>query len=388
MADGMKRTGGEPAFDTDRAWERFKSTAGREPASAFWTQEEEVLRSDDIRMEAIHAENQTNHEKEGAVEMKQKDTFQATPEFPTDGAAGTAITAKGKDGRWQTERPARRRLRRLAIVACAAVMTVSLFTTSLGDRALAFMQQSFRIQHVVGIGITADDMATISEVLDKGSPEGDQSFSLAQYGSLTQTGGGKSTPITWEEADQRMGAPLYKLESSSAPVYSPAGTLTLNLNVEAVNRLLTRLGSTTILPAEANGKAIRLHAPHGITTEGALSGKPVRLLQFGKPELIVEDGIDTAAVRDAILGLPVLPDSLRTKLAAIGDWQTTLPVPVRDGASTSLRLGGHDAIMTVDGTKRLLFWLDGDRMGLLAGNMNDFPAEADFQHAAEELIRP
>jgi hypothetical protein len=250
------------------------------------------------------------------------------------------------------------------------------------------MQQTFRIQYVVGVGITADDMATISGLLDRGSPEGDRSFNLAQYGILTQSGGGEALTITWGEAEKRMGAPLLQPGNPSAPAYQPATTLTFNLNVKAVNRLLTRLGSTTTLPAEADGKAIRLHIPDGIATEGTLSGKPVRLLQFGKPELSVEDGIDAATVREAVLGLPVLPDSLRTKLAAIGDWRSTLPIPARDGVTTSLRLGGRDAVMTVDGKDRYLLWLDKDRIGLLSGEMKDFPTESAFQQAAEELIQP
>ena len=390
MADGAKRIGGEPVFDTDRAWDRFERLAAREPVSAFWRQAEEGLRSDETRIKARLDGNQDNHEKDGAVEMKQTEASRVTQGSSVVGAMGelNATRANGADGAWRTERPAKRRLRRLTAGVAAAVMVVGLFTTPLGDRALAAMQQTFRIQHMVGVGISADDMATISGLLDRGSPEGDRSFNLAQYGTLTQSGGGKAHTVTWGEAEKRMGAPLLQLGNPTDPAYQPATTLTFKLNVNAVNRLLTRLGSTTTLPAEADGKVIRLHIPDGIATEGTLSGKPVRLLQFGKPELTVEDGIDAATVREAVLGLPVLPDSLRTKLAAIGDWQSTLPVPARDGVTTSLRLGGHDAVMTVDGRNRYLLWLAGDRMGLLSGEMKDFPTESNFQRAAEELVQP
>ncbi len=289
---------------------------------------------------------------------------------------------------WRTERPGKRRLRRLIAGVATAALAIGLFTTTWGDRALAAMLQTFRIQHMVGVGITADDMATISGLLDRGSPEGDRSFSLAQYGHLNQSGGGEARTVTWDEAEKRMGVPLLRPANPVDPVFQPAMTITFNLNVKAVNRLLTRWGSATILPDEADGTAIRLYIPDSIAAEGALSGKPVRLLQFGKPELTVEDGIDVSAVREAVLGLPVLPDSLRTKLAAIGDWQSTLPVPARDGATANLRLGGHDAIMTMDGGNRYLLWLDGNRMGLLSGDTKDFPAESAFQRAAEELIQP
>lgn len=390
MANGAKKTGGEPVFDTDRAWDRFEGLAGREPVPAFWRQAEKGLRLDETRIEARMDGNPNNHEKDGAVEMKQTEASRAAQESPVVGATGALSAARhnGADGAWRTESPAKRRLRRLTAGVAAAVMAVGLFTTPLGDRALAAMQQTFRIQYVVGVGITADDMATISSLLDRGSPEGDRSFNLAQYGILTQSGGGEALTITWGEAEKRMGAPLLQPGNPSAPDYQPATTLTFNLNVKAVNRLLTRLGSTTTLPAEADGKAIRLYIPGGIATEGTLSGKPVRLLQFGKPELTVEDGIDAATVREAVLGLPVLPDSLRTKLAAIGDWRSTLPVPARDGVTTSLRLGGRDAVMTVDGKDRYLLWLDKDRIGLLSGEMKDFPTESAFQQAAEELIQP
>ncbi|MGF7029253.1 hypothetical protein J2T17_000158 [Paenibacillus mucilaginosus] len=377
MADAKKRTGREPLFDTDRAWERFEQMAAREPVPAFWKQAEEGLRSEETK-------------NEGALEMKKTETFLTAP-MPVIVKApkpSTATANIGSEGAWRTENPSQRRLRRLTAGAVAAVLAIGLITTPLGDRALAALLQTFRIQHMVGVGISADDMTAISELLDHGSPDGERSFKLAQYGSLYQSGGGESRTVTWEEAERLMGATLLQLGDSTSPVYQPATTLTFHLNVKAVNRLLTRLGSTTTLPDEADGKAIRLHIPSGITAEGTLSGKPVRLLQFGKPELTVQDGIDASAVREAILGLPVLPDSLRTKLAAIRDWRGTLPVPVKDGVSTSLRLGGNDAVMTVDGRNRFLIWLDGDRMGFLSGNTKDFPTESSFIMTAEELIQP
>ncbi|TLS52400.1 hypothetical protein FE782_10555 [Paenibacillus antri] len=383
MADGMKRNDGEPVFDAERAWIRFERRASREPAPAFWKQAAEDPQPDEARLEsrALWDGNRDHYEKDGAIDMKRSEVFQSTETL-------SAARVNGAHGVWRTERPAKRRLRRWTAGVAAAVMAVGLFATPMGDRALAVMMQTFRIQHMVGVEISADDMATISSILESGSPEGDRSFSLAQYGTLSQSGGGEARTVTWDEAEQKMGGALLRLEDSPSPEYQPATTLTLNLKVDAVNRLLTRLGGASTLPAEANGKAIRLHIPDGVASEGSLSGKPVRLLQFGKPELAVEDGIDPAQVREAVLGLPVLPDSLRTKLAAIGDWQSTLPVPARDGVTSNLRLNGHDAIMTEDGGRRYLLWLDGERMGLLSGDMEQFPAEADFRQAAEELILP
>lgn len=373
MADERKRTGGEPVFDTDRAWERFEKKAGG-------TNEE---------LQARWERLQHQFEKEGAGKMKQKDVLETAQEAPAVmGEKTIEVKYNTADSSWRAEKPGRRRLRRLASGAAAAVVAVSLFTTPLGDRALAAMMQTFRVQHMVGVGISADDLTAISNLLERGSPEGDQSFSLAQFGSLTQSGGGESRAISWREADERLGGSLIRLTNASEPEYQPESSLTFKLNVQAVNRMLTRLGSPTTLPAQADGKAIILDVPDGIASEGTLSGKPVRLLQFGKPVLTVEGGIDPATVREAILGLPVLPDSLRTKLAAIGDWQTTLPVPAYEGITTAMKLGGYDALLVADGNTRYVFWLEGDRMGLLSGATQDFPTEAAFRKAAEELVRP
>lgn len=377
MANNRRKTGEKPAFDTDQAWERFEKMVVKEPVPAFWKQEEEGLRSTNMRFEAQFELNHDDHEKDGTFKMKQSEAFREN-----------TIKDKFTDSTWRTERPINRRLRRLTAGVAAAAVAIGLFTTPLGDRALAGLMQTFRIQHVVGVGISADDMVTISHLLEHGSPEGDQSFNLAQYGTMHQSGGGEAYTVTWTEAEHRMGAPLIKLENSIEPKYEPAGTLTFKLNVAAVNRLLTRLGSATTLPAEADGQAIHLHIPDGIVTEGTMSGKPARLLQYGKPVLTVDDDIDPVKVRDAVLGLPVLPDSLRTKLAAIGDWQSTLPVPTREGVSANLRFAGHDAILTEDNGRRLLFWVEGDRMGLLSAAKEDFPAASAFLQAAEELVRP
>lgn len=390
MADETKRTGGEPAFDTDRAWARFEKLTAHEPVPAFWRQADESGRQKTAKKEPRWGGDDDHPIRDGAMEMKETGIYQTAQGSPVTGdkAAPSAASTNGADVAWRTERPAKRLLRRLTAGVAAAAVVIGLFTTPLGDRALALMQNTFRIQHVVGVGMSADDMASISDLLDRGSPEGDQSFKLAQYGSLTQSGGGKIPLVTWEEAEQRMGSQVLKLEKPSILTFQPATTVTLTLSVKSVNRLLTRLGSDTTLPAEADGKAIRFHIPGGLTTVGTLSGHTVRLLQFGKPELTVEDGIDAATVREAVLGLPVLPDSLRTQLSAIGDWQSTLPVPARDGTATSLRLGGHDAVMTMGDKYRHLLWLDGDRMSLLSGGVKDFPTEAAFKQAAEELIRP
>lgn len=390
MADEAKRTGETPDYDTDRAWDRFEKLAARDPVPAFWRLAEEGQRTDDASIGGSWNGKQHNREKDGAFDMRQSDKGQSIQGASAVAGTGTVYSgaAYGKNGTWRTERPAKRRLRRLTAGAAAAVVAVGLFTTPVGDRVLAAMQQTFRIQYLVGVGFSADDLTAISDVLERGSPEGDRSFSLAQYGTLSQTGGGESRNLDWNEAERRMGSPLHRLEESSAPSYQPATTLTFELNVKAVNRLFARLGSKNFLPAEADGQAIRLFIPDGVTAEGSLSGRPVRLLQFGKPELTMEDGIDAEAVRKAILELPVMPDSLRTKLAAIGDWRNTLPVPAYDGVSTNLKLGGHDAIMTADGNRRYLIWLEGDRINMLGGDTKDFPTESDFRKAAEELVRP
>ncbi|SDC94185.1 hypothetical protein SAMN02799630_01798 [Paenibacillus sp. UNCCL117] len=390
MEKKTMRIGEEPVFDTDRAWERFEKLTAKEPVPAAWRRVDTNWNANTAKAHERLPKSLDDQEKDGDMEMMQKNKFAVPQEASVIGAMtsqGSARTDRA-NGAWRTERPVRRKLRRLTSGLAAAVVTISLFTTPLGDRALAAMMQTFRIQHLVGVGMSADDMTSISQLLELGSPEGERSFDLAQYGAITQSGGGESRAMTWDEAEKQTGSPLLRLEGSGSPVYQPETTLTFHLNVSAVNRLLTRLGSATTLPAEADGQAIRLHVPDGVTAEGSLSGKPVRLLQYGKPELTVEEGIDAALVREAVLGLPVLPDSLRTKLAAIGDWRSTLPVPARDGMVSNLKLGGRDAIMTISGKNRFLFWLDGDRMGLLKGEVKDFPTEAAFRQAAEELIRP
>ncbi|MCD1261784.1 hypothetical protein B5M42_023590 [Paenibacillus athensensis] len=446
MKNESKRTGGEPAFDPKRAWERFARAAAGEPAAAFWQQADadaqasqgaqsphtlDALASrgaqklhapgahtspsahdtfvpqnaptlrdaepaarqqpdtdasaDAAAIDQQRAYKQKQPVKDGVEDMQQ---LKWVPSSETEAMAGTATAAKAADGGWRTEKPFRRRLRRLAAGVAAAAVVTGLFATPLGDRAFAAMLQTFRIQHIVGVGISADDLASISSVLEHGSPEGDRSFDLAQYGSLTETGGGETRTVTWDEASRLMGAQLLRPEQAAEPRYQPESALTFTLKVDAVNRLLTRLGSAAALPDEADGKAIRLHIPDGIVTSGILAGKPVKLLQFGKPELSVENGIDPAAIREAVLGLPVLPDSLRTKLAAIGDWQNTLPVPAREGVSASVRFRGHDAFLTVDGEQRYLLWLDESRMVLLGGDLKDFPSESAFLQAAEGLTRP
>lgn len=49
-------------------------------------------------------------------------------------------------------------------------------------------------------------------------------------------------------------------------------------------------------------------------------------------------------IRDALLAMPFLPDSLRTQLSSINDWQRTLVVPNVGGSSQEVDVAGAQGV--------------------------------------------
>lgn len=306
-----------------------------------------------------------------------------------DGRVAEAAALPGRRKAYPARR-VDRWLRGCGAVAAVGAVLYGYFATSLGDRALAAMTQTFRIQQMVGIEMTAADLSALADKLEQGALSG-RTQGIAQYGTVSQTGGGPAREVTPAEAGKLLGFPL-PAPADAVPMwqYKPATTVTLKLNVDAVNRLIQLLGGTSLLPKAADGKSIAIDIPAGVYAPIASgSGAGIaHIAKFGAPRLTAEDGIDPDAIRKAVLELPVLPESVRLQLAAISDWRNTLPVPNVEGVTRTVSLNGSDAVLGLLDGERFVLWLEGGQLTMLRGDAAAFPSDDAIIALAKERIAP
>ena len=389
-------------WDTARAWKAFEVRVNGEQAPDVWSRwsgqaSAETMKQDEVdtRLE----EDNTMTTEQAAPTRAYSENADGSPVSlrggEGDGGAWTGIPERGTAGGAKPgARPygRARRFRKWAAAAAACAALYGLLATSWGDRALASMMQTFRMQHMVGVDVSGIDFDGLAAKLEQGSPGG-QTFDIAKYGSVSQTGGGPSREVTQAEAEKLLGFQVPAIDAKAGSAmklqYMPESTVTFKLHVDSVNRLIKLLGGTSLLPAAADGKAITIQLPAGVhgSLEAAGQGR-MQIAKFGAPKLTVEDGIDPEAIREAVLELPLLPEPVRAQLAAIDDWRSTLPVPNAAGVATNMTLEGRDAVLAQQNGERYLMWLDQGQITLLSGDRAAFPTDEAIAAKAKELINP
>ncbi|QHW31257.1 hypothetical protein GZH47_10565 [Paenibacillus rhizovicinus] len=283
--------------------------------------------------------------------------------------------------------------RRWMTGAVAAVVAGVMLFSSWGQDVMASMINTFRVQHFESVSITESDLNGFREALQDGTV-GTRQLDLRLYGEIEQSGGGTERAVGAEEAGKLAGRPLKLLPGADANAiaYMPKQEITFKLHPKEINKLLKLLGGKTAFPDEIDNAPIRITVPDSFTMDirtnqdGSRSSK--QFVQLQAPTLDVPDEVDVEQVRQAVLDLPVLPDELRTKLAAIGDWRHTLPVPSMAGESAkTMKIGGNDAIVSTSNNNRAIVWLQDGWLYTLNGSLSDYPAENDIIKEAEGLMK-
>lgn len=276
--------------------------------------------------------------------------------------AGRAIDSRLEDSRldvreseaaWdrlQTRlRPIRRRawfdvaLRYRAVTIGVAAVLVLAIALSLGPvRAAAGRFLSiFRVTRFETIAVTPDVIAQVQEVVRQG-------FGLVRIGELGEVEFQTSGPrglVSRDQAREALGFPVrlpthlpdgMELQGLTA---SPNASLSVTLDVAKANRLLRSLGGETMLPEELDGETFTLRVPVSIDAQFGGNGT-FHVLQAQSPELDVPGNASPAAVRDAVLGMPFLPDSVKRQIRSVDDWQHTFLVPDVEGSTQEITVEG------------------------------------------------
>ncbi|WP_135554673.1 hypothetical protein [Paenibacillus cymbidii] len=273
------------------------------------------------------------------------------------------------------------------VAASAAAIALALLLSPWGGDAMAELQRTFSAKQVKTISISQEEMNGLRQSLAQGL-EGDRSFNLAQYGEIEQRGQGEARMVGAAEASALAGRTLAQTPGAAAAeyVYEPPQELIFTLHANEINTMIKWLGGKSTLPAGMDNKPITIRLPgaFGLKPDGA--GK--RLLQFPSPVLEVPEGVDAEAIRRVVLDLPVIPQSIRDKLAAIGDWRTTLPLPAAGDRTRAATFGGQDAILQTTDNGRSLLWIRDGWVFMLSGTSAAYPSDQAILADAEGMIRP
>ena len=127
------------------------------------------------------------------------------------------------------------------------------------------------------------------------------------------------------------------------------------------------------LPERYDGTQLVVQVPAAVVQQFAgRDGVPALLVgKAGTVGLTTEGGASLEGLREVVLGLPGLPAETVAQLRAIGDWRTTLPLPVPSDQvrSRPATVDGAEAVSFADPSGRLnaLLWQRGGHIWGVAG---------------------
>ncbi|MFC5649360.1 hypothetical protein ACFPYJ_09490 [Paenibacillus solisilvae] len=395
--------------EVDQAWERLFEKVKMEPVADFW------VKAADVEMTAQAV--QTVEGKAIVQTQQEVPTVQAVPAVPKQqmeadvqkvSAVPTQQTVHAEQTVQTVQRAAQltepvlpletirrskqsRRMKKWVTAGMTAVVAGLLLFSPWGQKAMASMLNHFRIQHFETVSVTEADFEAFRQAISEGAI-GEKQFNLMRYGDIEQRGGGLTKILSQDEAGRIAGHSLKHLQGAGNEVtYQPQQELIFKLHIKEINKLITVLGGETTFPKSVDGQPIQLHLPgtflmQAEPAEGeAASGKT--LIQFPAPALDVPDGVDLEQVREAVLDLPMLPESIRTKLAGIGDWRHTLPIPTNGDNVRALTLDGQEAVLSANDRERSLIWLQDGWVYELRGTTADYPSDDSLINEAKGLIQ-
>jgi hypothetical protein len=301
-------------------------------------------------------------------------------------AAEDTGIAKGSFGRW-----VQRHSKRIG-VATAACLIVAVIATPVGNQALAAIMNKFRMQQVTVV--KQDDL---QQLLYGASQLGETRESVNKYGTFTQTAGKKSGEMDVTDAAKLLGRPIIvpkDLDSKEVrAMVTQANAVTFNIHVAEVNKAMSKLGATKLLPVSVDGKPITLevgeivylHTRSGKYTGYSFSQQPV-------PVVTMDPSIPVAEALDAVLQFPLLPDGLKENLqktTVLNGGSVPLPV-ITNGKSEKVRLDNVDVVITSTDRGTTFYtatWVKNGQLYTLNGGDEIFKTRQALLDKVTELVK-
>jgi hypothetical protein len=257
--------------------------------------------------------------------------------------------------------PRRRRFlrdgRRPALAGAAAVVVLLVALTPSGRGAVAGVLDVFRGQRLQAVGVDPAWAASLG-------PE-----DVRTLGTL----GDVDTAALHEPVPVADVAGAERVAGIAAPA-TPGPPDRLLALAPGTARLTLRNRNGNGVPADLDGATLVVGVPGAIgAIHGPADGPPEYVVGHSGPLVMRAEGASLAAIRSFLLGRPELPADLRSQLAAIDDWRSTVPVPVPlDGPGwRDVEVDGRPAIAFGDdsGTGAVVIRQDTDGVTVVGGRI-------------------
>jgi len=238
------------------------------------------------------------------------------------------VTNNKAGRRSQCKRMTRRR--KWSVVAASVAVFTIVLATPIGNTAMASILNQFRMQEV-----TVVDEGDLNNIFNQVSENGTVGEAMNKFGTFTNTTGAYHGELPVEKLQETLGyaPPNSSLLANVKTAYvRNSSEVTMNLNIEEVNKTMKRLGAEHLLPESIDGKPITFHIPEIVNYDlSSDNEKWANLSQMNTPVLTVDPSIKVEEALEAVIHFPLLPDYLKTSLQQSSVLSGEIPMPLIKG---------------------------------------------------------
>ena len=291
-----------------------------------------------------------------------------------DGAPPCSTSSRSWGLGTRRARPSRRVLRAHPVAAAVAAGLVLVGGTAAA--AAADWLPIFRTEKVAAVKLSAADVTALGDL--------QRLAALSAYGTVKlPSGDGVEQVPDAATAASRSGVAVPSVAHlpvgvEGRPTYAVLDHETVEFTFSTVSAARTAAGKGVALPPPPpglDGSTLRVEGGPGVVaTWGEHHGVPTMVLARVKAPVVSSQGAPLATVRDYLLSLPGIPQSLASQLRALTADGTTLPVPVPTDLATSspVVVGSSQAtlVQTRDRLAAGVLWVDHGMLQVVGGTLS------------------
>ncbi len=268
-------------------------------------------------------------------------------------------------------------------LAAAALALTLVFGWAPGRSLASQFLSIFRMEKIQVVKFTPQDVAELERLLNGQAGEVD----IRNFGRVeVQWPDRPALEVDPSQVEELTGlkleVPVTLVDLKREEILVDQGAvIRITPDVEKINTYLKRHGDV-LLPESLKGQSFVIKIPPVVQARYSGPGRFVLFLAAGDLTIEAPAGVDVLALRQTLLSLPVLPDNLRRQLAAIGDWQRTLPIPdIQEMPAREVTVNGGQGVYFSpdDKSPGILVWRQDNSWRAIQG----LPLEKALQAAAE-----
>jgi hypothetical protein len=367
MPENDKRNGNDQYLDD--AWAKFQDKLKSEPVNTRWSQWD----GEAVKQETAWLEPEMT----------------PVPTLPTAGLAGPQDTHPIATPSLMSRLKRSKRAKWIG-GAAAAVMAVTVMLTPAGNQALAAILGQFRMEQITTVQENDAEQLFNTFVADGKLHESVNKLGNFTRQSGTVQGDFKVTDLPTILKRKIVVPDNFKEEKAFV---TPSESITLTINAAEVNKAMSRLGATKLLPDSIDGRKITFKLGESVHMNlESGRGTSASFVQMPVPEISVDSSVDVKEAMDAVIDFPLLPENLKTALQSssiLSGGSAPLPIIAREGTQM-IKIDGRDVLLEQrqsSGQKTYYssMWVKDGQLYELSGNT--FGSEQELEAAVAELIR-